>query len=473
MRIYTLITSGLISLATINFANAQNLTEKLEKGFSTFSNHSSLKNGIASFHVIDSKTGNTVFEKNTNIGLPTASTLKTITSITALDLLGKDFNYKTKLLYTGDIDSIGILHGDIVIKGAGDPTLGSNRYESTKELVILTKWKNAIKEAGIDSIAGRIIADDQLYQGMNVPSGWPWEDMGNYYGAGISSLNWRENSTGLNFQASTVNAPAPITSFSSDISYLNIINQVKVGQKGTGDNVYAYSSPYSENILVKGTYALDLKKTIEISIPDPAYDLAYQLNEVLMQDSIYTSNGITTAQRLIDSGQPIASTGKVLNIHVSPALQDIVYWFNKKSINLYGEALLKSIAWISGGKTSTQEGAEYVKKYWQQKLKIDIGELDIVDGSGLSPQNNVTSKAMNQIMQYALHRPWFSSFLKSLPIYNQMTMKSGTINGTLGYTGYHTASNGNQYTFSLLIYNYKGTAAAMRQRMFILLDNLK
>ncbi|WP_262506619.1 D-alanyl-D-alanine carboxypeptidase [Sphingobacterium sp. T2] len=68
--------------------------------------------------------------------------------------------------------------------------------------------------------------------------------------------------------------------------------------------------------------------------------------------------------------------------------------------------------------------------------------MDIIDGSGLSPQNNVTTRAMNQIMQYALKRPWFPEFQKSLPTYNDMTMKSGTIGGTLGYTGYHTAKDG-------------------------------
>src|SRR5690606_38271545 len=318
-----------------------------------------------------------------------------------------------------------------------------------------------------------IIADDSMYGGIDVPGGWIWTDMGNYYGAGISSLNWRENSAGLNFKPGTINSSAPIANTTSDLSYLKIINQVKVGRKGSGDNVYGYSAPYSEKIVVRGTYGQDLNKTIELSLPDPGYDFAFNLPKTLASDNINIAEGITTGQRLIEEGLTVPNQGVDLDTHTSPPLHEIVYWFNRRSINLYGEALLRSIAYRSGGKTSTSEGAQYVKKYWEERLNIKSSELDIVDGSGLSPQNNITSKAMNRIMQYAIQRPWFTEFNNSLPIYNDMSMKSGTINGTLEYPGYHTAKDGKKYTFALLVYNYNGGASQMRQRMFTLLNSLK
>lgn len=466
------VTTTLLALVALT-SSAQNIKNKIEQSFQTFVDQPALKNGIASLTVADTDNGNVIFERNSSIGLPTASTLKVITAITALDLIGPNYTYKTDLYYTGTIDSLGILHGDIVIKGSGDPTLGSTRFDNTKEELILTKWKNAILSAGIDSIAGRIIGDDRFFNGNDVPGGWIWTDMGNYYGAGIAGLNWRENKTGIVFQPSTPNKEAAISHTTSDISYLQLINQVKTGNKGTGDNVYGYSAPYSEKIILKGTYGLDLHKTIEISIPDPAYDLAFQLQHFLAKDSIFIENGITTGQRLVDSGATIAAKTQNLDTHISPKMEEIVYWFNQKSINLYGEALLKMIGFISGGKTSTPEGANYIQKYWQQKLQIPTNELDLIDGSGLSPQNNVTTAAMNKIMGYAVKRNWFPIFQKSLPLYNQMTMKSGTIGGTLGYTGYHQAKDGKKYTFTILVYNYKGSAANMRQRMFQLLDVLK
>src|SRR5690606_37437570 len=130
---------------------------------------------------------------------------------------------------------------------------------------------------------------------------------------------------------------------------------------------------------------------------------------------------------------------------------EIIYHFNHKSINLYGEALLKSIGQITGQKNSTSDAVDYLKKYWTQKLGISEQEINVIDGSGLSPQNFVTAEAMTKVMQYALSRPWYTSFLQSLPTINQMTMKSGTIRGTLGYTGYQTSSTNKRYTFTLLV----------------------
>lgn len=467
-----IIVTSLLAFITMS-SEAQNIKSKIEQGFTNFLSQPSLKNGIATLIVADTENGSLVYEKNSQIGLPTASTLKVITSITALDLLGTDYTYKTQVYYTGTIDSIGTLHGDIVIKGGGDPTLGSTRFETTKEDVILLKWTNAIKAAGITGVEGRIIGDDRFLNGNDVPGGWIWADIGNYYGAGISGLNWRENKTGIDFQVGAPNKEARIANTTSDISYLTLINTVTTGNKGTGDNVYAYSAPYATKIFLKGTYGLDLKKTIEISIPDPAYDVAFQLQNYLAKDSIFIAQGITTGQILKENRESIGAKGQQLDLHLSPKLSEIIYWFNQKSINLYGESLLKMIGNISGGKTTTIESADYVKKYWQQKLQIPNNELGIIDGSGLSPQNNVTASAMNKIMQYAVTRNWFPTFQKSLPLYNQMTMKSGTIGGTLGYTGYHQAKDGKKYTFTILVYNYNGSASSMRQSIFQVLDIIK
>lgn len=461
------------SLLSITTSLAQSIQQNLDKGFQSFLSQPSLTNGIASLHVIDRSTGNIVYEKNSNIGLPTASTLKVITSITGLDLLGANYNYKTRLYYTGIIDSLGILHGDIVIQGSGDPTLGSDRYEQTKGQTLLNKWVNVIKTAGITAIEGRIIGDDRLYNGHDTPGGWIWTDMGNYYGAGISALNWQENKAGINFQTGSPNSPAAITSTTTDLSYLQLINTVKTGRPGSGDNVYAYSAPYSEKIYLRGTYGQDLKKTIEISLPDPAFALAFDLSKAIDASGIFVSSPPTTGQRLVEQDSLFPNKTAELDIHTSPNLTDIVYWFNQKSINLYGEAILRSIAYLSGGKISTYDGANYLQKFWQQKLQINSSELGIIDGSGLSPQNNVTTNSMNRIMQYAIKRPWYDSFIKSLPVYNGMTMKSGTIGGTLGYTGYHKAKDGKEYTFTIIVYNYSGSASKMRQSMFTVLDNLK
>src|SRR5215216_4039102 len=112
---------------------AQTIKEKLRAAYQQFEADSQLRHAISSLYVINAKTGEVVFDKNSQIGLAGASTQKIITAVTAFELLGKDYQYKTEIGYIGDLKQNGHLKGDIVIKPSGDPTLGSWRWKHTTE----------------------------------------------------------------------------------------------------------------------------------------------------------------------------------------------------------------------------------------------------------------------------------------------------------------------------------------------------
>jgi len=162
---------------------------------------------------------------------------------------------------------------------------------------------------------------------------------------------------------------------------------------------------------------------------------------------------------------------KRLYDEVSPALDSIVYWFMKKSINLYGEALVKTMAYRAGS-GNTQKGVEGVKAFWSQR-GIDPTEINIADGSGLSPQDRVTTKAQVTVLRYARRQPWFAAYYAAFPEYNGMKMKSGTINGVKGYCGYQQSPDGHTYIFSFLVNNYNGSSARLIAKMYAVLDELK
>ena len=162
----------------------------------------------------------------------------------------------------------------------------------------------------------------------------------------------------------------------------------------------------------------------------------------------------------------------VLFTHYSPFLDSIIYWFNKRSINLYGEFLIKTFAYEKKGFGSTDSGVVVVKNFWKEK-GLDEDELGIVDGSGLSPLNRVTTHAQVEILKYAKTKDWFPYFFTSLPEYNGMKIKSGTIRGVKGFCGYHKAKNGKEYIFSFLVNNYHGSASVLINKMYKVLDILK
>jgi len=156
----------------------------------------------------------------------------------------------------------------------------------------------------------------------------------------------------------------------------------------------------------------------------------------------------------------------------SPSLDSVIYWFLKKSINLYGEALLKTISYQKSGYGNTDTGVAIVQKFWKAK-GLDETELNIVDGSGLSPLNRVTTHAQVVALQYVRVQPWYRGFYNALPEYNGMKMKSGTIHAVKGFAGYHTSKNGTTYIFSFLVNNYNGSASALVRKMYQVLDILK
>ncbi|MBB2145619.1 D-alanyl-D-alanine carboxypeptidase/D-alanyl-D-alanine-endopeptidase [Pedobacter sp. LMG 31464] len=445
---------------------------KLEQAYQNLVDDSQAKYAITSLCVLDAQTGKVIFAKNENIGLATASTLKTITSATAFSVLGKDFKYQTTLAYSGKIKPDGTLQGDLIIIGSGDPTLGSWRYEQTKENVVLNSWLSAIKSAGIKKIEGSIIGDDSLFGTQSMPEGWIWQDMGNYYGAGSSALAWRENQFDIHLKpGGSTDAEVSIQKIVPAMPYLKVINELKTGSSGSGDNAYGFLPPYSNLAYLRGTWGMGISKAgISLALPDPAYDAAYRLQDTLSRLNISSTKEATTARRLNLEGKALPTITQKLATTSSPDLSEIVYWFNKKSINLYGEQLLKTIAWKQGKTPSTRNGASAVINFWSAK-GIDKNALNILDGSGLSPGTRVTTLAMASVLFQAQKEDWFAAYYKSFPENNGMILKSGSINDVSAYAGYYTDKNGNKYIAVININNYNGSGIS--KKLFKVLDALK
>jgi D-alanyl-D-alanine carboxypeptidase/D-alanyl-D-alanine-endopeptidase (penicillin-binding protein 4) len=470
MKIRPLLTISFLLFSGLT--NAQTLQSKLQAAFNRLQADSQCKYASVSLTVLDVKTGATVFAANPNIGLATASTLKTITSVTAFNILGKDFRYQTQFGYTGSIDATGTLNGDIIIKGAGDPTLGSWRYEGHHENDILGQMVTALQKAGIKKVNGRIIGDDSIFGTQSIPDGWIWMDVGNYYGAGTSGLCWRENQFDIKFKTGAVNTAIGVARTVPPMPYLGFKSELLNAPFGTGDNAYAYLPIGSKLMYLRGTYAEDKeKKAISVALPDPAFDAAFRLVDTLQRLGITVSGGPESTSTLATKNQNIPQIAQNLATIQSPSLSQIVYWLNRKSINLYAEQLLKTMAWKQGKEPSTDNGVEVEQNFWKAR-GIDPHALNVVDGSGLSPGDRVTTMTLATVLRSAKGADWFPDFYESLPVYNDMKMKSGSILNVLTYAGYQT-HNGRDLCFSIMVNNYNGSGKGVKEKMFRVLDELK
>ena len=467
-----LITFSLLFLLP-DFLFAQSLHDRISSTIQQFTSDGQMRHAITSITVLNARTGDEIYELNNSAGLAPASCQKTITSATAFYLLGKDFRYHTLLFYSGKIDNH-VLHGDIIIAGSGDPTLGTWRYPDTKMEVILSEWINAIKKAGIHKIDGSIIGDAGAFDTQMPPGGWIWQDMGNYYGAGTSALTWHENQYDLHLlPGHTTGSPVKIVRVDPPLFNMRFINELKTGKPGSGDQTYIYNAPYSHFAYLRGTAPEDDKQfTVSGSVPDPALFCAYCLQQALKQKGITALKKATTT-RIIRLENKMIPAGKVqIDDHVSPTLDSITYWFLHRSINLYGEQLIKTIALHENTTVCTDTGVAILKRFWQQK-GIDPAALNMSDGSGLSPENRVTTKAMAEVLFSVKQEPWFQTYFDCLPVIHHIRMKSGHINNVSSYAGFLTAGDGTPVIFSFIVNNYDGSTSEVQDKMWRVLDDIK
>ncbi|AEW00674.1 D-alanyl-D-alanine carboxypeptidase/D-alanyl-D-alanine-endopeptidase [Niastella koreensis] len=456
----------------VSTGKAQTIQVKLANAVKQFEADGQMQHGIISLYVIDAKTGKPVYEHNEQIGLAAASTQKLFTSAASFDLLGSTYRYKTIVGYNGKIED-GVLTGNLHINGYGDPTFGSWRWNDTKEDVVLKKIAGALEKAAIKRISGNILLNDSAFSLQPLPGGWIWDDIGNYYGAGSWALNWHENQYDLYLKPGKKEGDiTSIVKTEPPFQAAELVNQIKTGGKGSGDNGYIYLPPYSLNGFTDGSIPQGSESfAISGAVPNgPLFFLA-ELQEFLQQQKIaVTGNYRTYVQNASKEKWP-AMQQELITL-LSPPMDSINYWFLRKSINLYGEVLIKTMAREKNGVGTTDAGVELVRNFWSER-GIDKGAIHMIDGSGLSPQNRVTTAAEVKVLEYAKTRPWYPAFYNALPEYNGMKMKSGSIGGARAFAGYHTAKDGKQYIFSIIVNNYDGSPVEIVKKMYGVLDVLK
>jgi len=451
---------------------AQSLGQRLTTAVDQLQSDEQFKHAAIAAYVLEAKTGKVVFDKNAEMGMVPASCQKLFTSVAAFSMLGKDYRFKTEIGYDGVIKN-GVLDGHLIIKGYGDPSLGSSRFSMYDHFYTLDLF-NSIPLAGIKEIKGMVYADDGAFEFQTIPAGWVWEDIGNYYGAGVAALNWNENSYTLPLRSGKNIGDTVLMISQSGIQHASLLNNLTSAKAGSGDNSIIYLPPHSDEGSIEGTIPINENRfVIKGSIPDPTGNFLDQLKIYLDYHKIrYDKSLFNSYYKGKMYTDTLAYHFKKIYTQYSPSFDSINYWFLKKSVNLYGEALVKAMAYEKDKLGSTAKGIGIIKDFWS-KNGIEKSALHIIDGSGLSPANRVTTKALVTILQYAQRQSWFSSFYTALPEMNGIKMKDGYIGGVRAYAGYVNAGNGAVYIFSFVVNNFDGSPATAREKIWRIFDLLK
>lgn len=474
----TLTITFLIFLNFIGFSQVTNLNS-IQRAIETLKKDPALKHASISFLVKDIDKDSIIASHNPTTSLIPASTMKIVTTATALQLLGSYHKLKTYLQYDGYIDSNCILHGNIYIKGGGDPTLGSRFFKSP---YLIEEWSHQIANLGISQIDGQIIGDASYFSYEYVPSTWTWGDMGNYYGTGISGLSIFDNTTHLYFNSgekkgdpTTIDCVEPYT---PDIEIRNSVKSWTTKK----DEAYIYGAPYDGLRIVKGSIPLAREKfDVRGSMHEPAYVTAFELEASLWRNGISVIRPATTTRRMSNASLVINKKRTNFDTIKSPSLSKIVYWTNLISNNLFAEHLLRHVGvkkYKNGGVYSSTLA---VSKYWKSKGLLTTG-FYMNDGSGLSRSNAVSAKHLVQVLTYMKKKSKYSkTFYSSLPtagktgtlksigrktkIQGNLRAKSGTMTRIKSYAGYVKSASGKSLCFAIIVNNHTCSGFQIKKKL--------
>jgi D-alanyl-D-alanine carboxypeptidase/D-alanyl-D-alanine-endopeptidase (penicillin-binding protein 4) len=409
--------------------------------------------------------GEVLFNHNEHKLFISASNMKIFTTATALLNFGPRFTYKTRI-YHNDLISNGVLLGDLIVRGSGDPTLAP-RYSNGDSRAFFRDWADTLLAKGIYKIEGDLIGDESYFQTDPLGYGWQWDDEPFWYSAQISALSFNDNCIDVTVIANDKIGESPQVFLSPPTSYVTIDNKAVTTAPDSIRTLYLTRPRLENKILIRNNIPVNKPRLMRsLSIEDPAKFFIHVFREVLEEKGIKI-DGENRVVRTTD--QIDYSSNSLIFTHQSPPLSEIIKVTNKRSQNLYTEQLLVTIAAEYGKNASASAGIEVVNNTLS-RMGITTNEFSMRDGSGLSRFNLISPHTVSLLLRYMSKHKYYSYFYDSLPVAGvdgtlsgkmkkspaagKVHAKTGTVGHVRNLSGYVESVSGETILFSFLVNNY-------------------
>ena len=426
--------------------------------------------------IIDGETGETLYELNADKYFVPASNMKLFSTALALAKLGPDYRFHTTLETHGTLSPAGVLAGDLILVGRGDPNLSNRKFPyNLKEEFdgapekVLAELADALVAKGVKEVAGDVVGDDSYFPREPYPNGWEIDDMVWEYGSAVSAIVVEDNTVTLTLTAAD-SAGAPVQAIVAPATPDFIVqNDVVTSAAEAKSDLTLTREPNSKIVVIRGTMpAHSAPRKLVLAIHDPAEHAAALLARLLAERGVKVG-GIARSMHIAEAAG-VASRA-VLAEHVSVTLGDSVKLVNKISQNLHTEMLLRAAARNTAIWNTPDDLMKFPADFYTA-IGISPGDVIQTDASGLSRHDMVTPRAVVALLRYAQGQPWFATYFASLPVAGidgtletlmkntssagHIHAKTGSVEHVRTRSGFADTASGRRLIFSFLSNNQGG-----------------
>lgn len=421
--------------------------------------------------VVDLKNGATVFEQDADQSFTPASVTKLFTMAAALETLGTDFAFTTRLATDG---------ASLYVIGDGDPAFGDEKLQASRDETItadFTRWAETLTTAGVSTVPGDLVIDESIFDDQRVHPSWDENDLGKWYAAPIGGLNFNGNCVDITVSPSAKHGAAALVTVSPATSLIKIVNKCRTGN---GRDPVLHHPPDTWEYIINGR----CKKRWpfpSVAVPDPGLLFGDALRTVLEKHGIHIAGGIKRT-RIRHPDGTLPPSLRVIAQRTTP-LSDVLLRVGKNSQNLFAECLLKR----TGFALAQRRGDDQPQGNWTNgQIAVrglfrtaGIGESGFViaDGSGLSRENACTARQLVQLLTWMRSRPGGDLFTDSLSIAGvdgslrkqlrdlpgRVFAKTGTMRGVRVLAGYVNDGSAPRFAFAVIFNGYKGPSTPYRE----------
>lgn len=404
--------------------------------------------------VVEDEAGHVLYARNPDVLMMPASNRKLFTAATVAACDSLAAQIETSFLLRGELSG-GVLSGDLVVVGAGDPSLGGRHFaDRARQLAPVVE---ALRARGITRISGGVIADVSRFASDTLPGSWKNDNLNEAYAAPADALAFNENAVGLLIDRRA----CPDAALSPDPWFVDIDEEFRCGER----DAVVYASDAANRIRVAGEIAATAEPALDVelaAVRDPALYAAQGVRAILSDAGIAIDGAAAVSREPID--------GTWIALVASPSLFELLSVLLKNSQNLYAEMLLKRL--VTGAPAGYEGALARERIVLIGEARLDPASFEFADGSGLSVENLVTPRALVRIVRY-MHAPArqgvFTLLLpapgeegtlaRRLPeLSARLRAKTGSIDGVNALSGWVRHQSGAIRYFSIVVNHHRASS---------------